>query len=484
MKNKLPQDFLDRIKGQLTDEYSEFLASYDKEPKKGIRINTLKTDPDEMKKRAPFKMEPVPWVKNGYFVDEKDDPAGHPFYRAGLYYIQEPSAMTPADRLDVIPGDRVLDLCAAPGGKATALAAKLSGEGLLVANDASASRCRALVHNLELFGARNIIVTNELPQNLEKKFPAFFDKIMVDAPCSGEGMFRKEPAVIDTWSSQRVEFFAKQQRGILKSAAAMLKDGGLMLYSTCTFSPQENEGSVSFVLEECPELELLEIEPYSGFSHGMPESGNGDEGLKKTVRIWPHKMDGEGHFMALFRKGRDTCAPEAEQEFYPGPKAGNRKKKKPGKKHKGGVNGFNMTFSAEEKKIMDGFLEGAGDGIDRSRLENKNGKVYLMPELPDDFPNLKILRAGLYMGELKKNRFEPSQSFAVSVYGNGFKNSFSMDETDPRLFAYFKGESIKLSDEEEALLRDGMILIKVRDFAVGFGKKTKEVIRSRYLQLK
>jgi NOL1/NOP2/sun family putative RNA methylase len=285
MNEKLPVEFLERMKEQLGDEYPDFLNSYNIKGRRGIRINELKTTAKEIKEQAPFSMEPVPWVSSGYFIDENDDPAGHPFYRAGLYYIQEPSAMTPADRLDIIPGEKVLDLCAAPGGKATALAVKLKGEGLLVANDASASRCRALLHNLELFGAGNIIVTNEQPAKLEKKFPEFFDKILVDAPCSGEGMFRKEPEVIGSWTPERVEYFSALQKSILKSAVKMLKPGGMMMYSTCTFSKEENEGSVSFVLDEFPDMQLMEIKSYEGFSKGRPEWGNKNLDISKTVRI-------------------------------------------------------------------------------------------------------------------------------------------------------------------------------------------------------
>ena len=481
MRSELPVKFLERLKEQLGDEFDDFLASYVRQPKRGIRINTLKTDSYDLKGQAPFDMEPVPWVKNGFFVSEDDDPAGHAFYRAGLYYIQEPSAMTPADRLPVSPHDKVLDLCAAPGGKATAIAAKLQNTGLLVANDASASRCRALLHNLELAGAGNIIVTNELPQELEKKFPAYFDKIMVDAPCSGEGMFRKEPEVINTWSPERVGYFAKQQRSILKSAVAMLKDGGFLMYSTCTFSPEEDEGSVSFVLEEYPEMELVEIEGYEGFSAGALEAGNSDERFRKTVRIWPHKMDGEGHFMALFRKKGVLSEENAEYESA-GVKRADKKALR--KKQK---NILNNTFNAEEKRIFEDFLQRIDSYIGfsdkKDMFENKNGKVYLMPVKEKELPRLKFLRSGLYVGELKKNRFEPSQAFALSVYGAGYKNSISLEPDDARLGGYFRGESLTLSEEEQKL-PDGIILVKAGKYALGFGKKTKGLLKSRYIFLK
>ena len=483
MTADLPKAFLARMREQLKDEYADFLKSYEKKPARGIRVNTLKINSDELIRRAPFNMEPVPWVRNGFYISDDADPAGYAFYRAGLYYIQEPSAMTPADRLPVAPGDMVLDLCAAPGGKATAIAAKLHGEGMLLANDASASRCRALLHNLELAGAGNIIVTNELPQSLEKKFTGFFDKIMVDAPCSGEGMFRKEPAVAETWSAERVEYFAKQQRNILKCAVSMLKPGGFLMYSTCTFSPEEDEGSVSFVLEEHPEMELADIEWYEGFSHGVPEFGNGDERLTKTVRIWPHKMNGEGHFMALFRKREDLPDSDLKtvKDVYI---SAGKANKKSGKKKKNAANVLNGSFNAEEKRVFEGFLKNTEIENLKGKFENRSGKVYLMPIPAEQIPKLKFLRSGLYAGELKKNRFEPSQAFALYHNGGGFKNGVSFDGADIRLAGYFRGENIVLSEEENALIPDGIVLVKAKDWALGFGKKTGGVIKSRYVFLK
>lgn len=476
MKHKLPEAFLARIKEQLKDEYDDFVKTYDENPRRGIRINTLKISADDAVKRAPFNMEPVPWVKNGFFISGDDDPAGHPFYRAGLYYIQEPSAMTPADRLPIDKGDRVLDLCAAPGGKATALAAKLEGTGMLLANDASASRCRALLHNLELSGTSNIIVTNEIPQNLEKLFPQFFDKIMVDAPCSGEGMFRKEPEVADSWSEERVEFFSKQQKGILKSAAAMLKPGGLMMFSTCTFSPDEDEKSVEYLLKECGDMELIDIEEYDGFSHDGGKSVSVDK-IEKTVRIWPHKMCGEGHFLALFRKNADL-----DLELS-APVSDKRRDKKKGKKKKDRGNTLNASFSKEEKTIFGEFLNGLSERFKAYSYENKNGKVYMIPFDASDIPKMRFLRCGMYMGELRKNRFEPSQALALNLKSGEFASEISFDPDDRRLWDYFEGMQIQLTGEETEK-PNGIILVKTEDFPVGFGKKTGEVIKSRYVRLK
>ena len=205
-----------------------------------------------------------------------------PLYAAGVFYLQEPSAMTPASRLPIEPGERVLDLCAAPGGKATELNARLKGTGLLVANDISNARAKALLRNLELFGSENVLVTNETPAGLADVFPGFFDKILVDAPCSGEGMFRKDEAVIGTWTPERPDFFADLQREITSNAVKMLRPGGLMMYSTCTFAPQEDEGTVSFLLENFPEMELIEMEGYEGFF--KRQSSLGETAIRRLKR--------------------------------------------------------------------------------------------------------------------------------------------------------------------------------------------------------
>ena len=253
---ELPQEFLERMERMLGEEYKEFLRTYEEPRKFGLRVNTLKISVDEFVKLAPFHLMPIPWIDNGFYYEREDDPARHPFYYAGLYYLQEPSAMTPANILPVTPGEYVLDLCAAPGGKATALAAKLQGQGLLVANDISASRAKALLKNLEVFGVKNSFVTNAVPIRLAEQFDETFDKILVDAPCSGEGMFRKDMANAKAWSPEKVDACARTQRDITLQAVKMLRPGGMMLYSTCTFAEEENEGTIAYLLENCPEMEL------------------------------------------------------------------------------------------------------------------------------------------------------------------------------------------------------------------------------------
>ena len=300
----LPEAFQKKMKAILGEEYDDFLAGFEKPRHYGLRVNTAKITVEEFKELVPFHLTQIPWVENGFYYEEEDAPTRHPYYYAGLYYIQEPSAMTTASRLPVGPGERVLDLCAAPGGKATELGAKLFGEGLLVANDISASRVKALLKNIEVMGIPNSFLLNEVPAKIAEQFPAYFDKILVDAPCSGEGMFRKNPEAARVWSEEKPPECAKMQREIVKQAISMLKPGGMMIYSTCTFSPEENEQTIASLLANEPEMELLEIPWYEGFSHGRPELADGNEALVRCVRIFPHKMAGEGHFLALLRKQR------------------------------------------------------------------------------------------------------------------------------------------------------------------------------------
>ena len=301
---QLPEKFLKTMEQILGEEYGAFLESFDGKRQFGLRVNTAKMKLEEFERIAPFHLSKIPWIADGYFYEEEDAPAKHPFYAAGLYYLQEPSAMTPASRLSVTPGERVLDLCAAPGGKATALGAKLQGEGLLVANDINNARAKALLRNLELFGISNAFVTNEPPHILAEHYPEYFDKIMVDAPCSGEGMFRKNPAVVEAWQEKGPEYFSRLQRDIILYAADMLRPGGRMLYSTCTFSPLENESVITHLLRERPEMEVIPMEDYEGFAEGLTAFGGEPfhESCRLCRRIFPHRMAGEGHFLALLYK--------------------------------------------------------------------------------------------------------------------------------------------------------------------------------------
>ena len=301
----LPETFVSKMKRLLGSDYENYEKCFDLPRHYGLRVNTAKISVDEFLKIAPWPLRPVPWIENGFYYDgDVYQPARHPYYFAGLYYLQEPSAMTPANRLPIDPGDRVLDVCAAPGGKATELGARLTGTGVLAANDLSSSRAKGLLKNLELFGIGNVLVLCEEPGKLVPCFQEYFDKILIDAPCSGEGMFRKDKKMIRAWEEHGPEYFSRIQKSIITQAARMLAPGGMLLYSTCTFDPEENEKTIEYLLQEYPEFQICDLRPYAGFSPGIPEETNGkNPDLSRTVRIFPHRMEGEGHYLALLKKG-------------------------------------------------------------------------------------------------------------------------------------------------------------------------------------
>ncbi len=294
----LPEKYISKMKELLKDEYKDYILSFDSGRYYGLRANTIKINPYDLKNKLKFNLQPISWCKEGFYYDETERPAKSPYYNAGLFYIQEPSAMSTASILDIKPGDRVLDLCAAPGGKSTQAGAKLKGCGIIVSNDISASRCKALLKNIEMSGIKNAVVTNETPERLALKFKRFFNRIIVDAPCSGEGMFRKDTAAIKSWEEHKSEICALMQKDILKCAAKMLSDGGIIAYSTCTFAPEENEEIINEFLNENTEFKLLDIDKSLGFDNGRfdwvkPPNCQ----ISKCGRLWPFKIKGEGHFL-------------------------------------------------------------------------------------------------------------------------------------------------------------------------------------------
>lgn len=470
---KLPEDFEARMQRMLGDTYPAFRKSYEAPRWRGLRVNTLKITPEEFERIAPFPVRRVPWVKNGFFYPNDVYPARHPYYAAGLYYLQEPSAMTPASRLPVGPGDRVLDLCAAPGGKATELAARLAGVGILVANDASNARAKALLRNLELFGTENMFVTNELPERLRDVFTGYFDKVLVDAPCSGEGMFRKNPDVADTWSLDRVRSLAAQQREILCNACAMLRPGGYLLYSTCTFSPDEDEQVVSWALQSFPDLELAQMEGNPGFSEGRPEWADGNPALRRCIRIWPHRMEGEGHFLALFHK-RQSCETAGDTRVQRS-RTGRRKSGKSGRPGSGPESPGPCRPDPEQQKLLQEFLS----HLDPGRVEKRGDRAYYTQELPEGAGRLKFLRNGLFLGEWKKNRFEPSQPLAMAESADAFSRVFSMRPDDERVIRYLHGETIE-TDPSTENVGNGWNLICVDRFPLGWGKYADGKIKNKY----
>lgn len=414
----LPEKFKERMREYLGGEYESFIASYDRDVYHALRVNTLKITPSEFAALFPHTNGAVPWCGEGFYYDGGF--GRHPFHRAGLFYSQEPSAMISSELLDVKPGEVILDLCAAPGGKATQTAAKLNGSGLLVANEVVRSRSAVLRENIERMGIRNCVVTNMSPEKMEGEFPLFFDKILVDAPCSGEGMFLREPEAVRAWSAEHVKSCAERQRHILTSAAKMLRPGGTLVYSTCTFSKDENEKNIEVFLSSHDDFELLE-----------------------THTLYPHKVKGEGHYAAkLCKRGdggrllRPPLSDKADDRLY-------------------------RAFERENLKTsLSGVFLAFGDNL------------YLMPPLFGDIKNIRLTLPALHLGEIRKNRFEPSHHLCLALSKDDFALTYEADEKE--LADYFKGGVI----QKELKGSWGALLYK--SFPVGWFKAAGGVLKNHY----
>ena len=457
---KLPEPFEQRMREQLGEaEFEAYLGCLTENVSSALRVNSLKLTPEQFQSISPFPLTQVPWIKKGFYYPDGESPAKHPYYYAGLYYLQEPSAMTPADLLPVNPGDRVLDLCAAPGGKTTELGAKLQGEGILVSNDISHSRAKALLKNVELFGIENALVLSETPEHLSERFEGFFDKILVDAPCSGEGMFRKQPAIMKNWEQYGTSYYNALQKPILNEAYKMLAGGGMLLYSTCTFSPEEDEKTVQWFLNSHPDIELVDAVPQGqwekyeamGFLRGRADYL--DEpcpDINKTVRLYPHHLKGEGHFAALFQKKNDTL-PASGFEFD------------------------RFSYKKLPQDIKD-FLTHINKNFEDDFFTESEGRYYRIPKEMPSVRGLRVLRTGLLLGEVSKGRFTPSQALAMTLSEALYDNCISLSSDDQRVRAYLKCESPDMPETD-----DGWALVLCDGYPLGFGKTKNGRFKNHYL---
>lgn len=452
----LPIEFEKKMKAFLGDEWDDFLYSYDNNRFQALRFNTLKVQSPEERMRILKTLKissdkKVSWANEAYYFDENVRPGKHPYHEMGLYYIQEPSAMSAAALLAPKPGMRVLDLCAAPGGKSTQLATYLGDSGLLVSNEINTQRSRILSQNIERMGIKNAIVTNEDSFVLASHFPGFFNAIQVDAPCSGEGMFRKLPEAIEQWSMENVAICAARQKEILDNAAVMLKPGGTIVYSTCTFSKEENEDVIEYFLERHPDFTLEEME-----------------------RFWPHKVDGEGHFVAkLVRRGSVDTDLKADRKTKKNKNSKNRK------------NETKPALTKENMKLLSEFLdetisENMAAWIKNSRLVMFGEQLYRLPDMEVDIKGLKVQRAGLHIGEFKKQRFEPSHSLALALKLSEAKNVVKLTWDDPQTTGFFNGQSVMLSDEQTAECKKGWALVCVDGYPAGWGKVNGAQVKNHY----
>ncbi|KNY26625.1 RsmF rRNA methyltransferase first C-terminal domain-containing protein [Pseudobacteroides cellulosolvens] len=452
---KLPLEFLEKMKNLLgEEEYKLFMNSFEKPRFYGLRINTLKVSIEDFIKISPFKLTPIPWTKDGFYYSGDYSPGKHPYYNAGLYYIQEPSAMYPGFVADARPGERILDLCAAPGGKSVQLAAGLEGKGILVSNDINADRVKALVKNIELCGIKNAVVTNETPDNLARRFGAFFDKVLVDAPCSGEGMFRKDEEAQRSWSNFKSDKCAVMQRDILESADKLLKPGGYLIYSTCTFSPEEDEMMISEFLQKHSDYTICDVPKCGGIDDGRPEWSDGDISLLKTSRLWPHKLDGEGHFTAMLRKGESIDDD--------------------GKHDRLGMNASGKL----DKALLDEFFRFTANNFNceiKGRFELMGSHLYCLPFETPSLDGLKIAKFGWYLGEFNKGKFNPSHSMVISLKKEDINNVLELSSSSNEVLSYLKGETL-IREEQD----DGLTCVCVDGYTLGWAKCSGGVIKNQY----
>ena len=422
----LPEAFLSRMKAQLGIEYGDFLKSLERPRAVALRFNPLKGETPVL----PFVGESVPWEPFGWYYDPESRPGLHVFHEAGVYYLQEASAMAPVALLDPQPGERVCDLCAAPGGKSTQIAGRMGGEGFLLCNEWSPKRAKILSRNIERMGVSNALVTNENVENLAKRFAGFFDRVLVDAPCSGEGMFRKEEAAVTDWSQETVEMCARRQAEILNSAAKLVRPGGRLVYSTCTFAPEEDEGAVAAFLESHPDFspEILETPWFAPVENG-------------GHRMWPHKLLGEGHFAAVLRKN------EGEEGDPP--------------------------ISGGEKlpKEWLSFAKEMGIQLPAGKAVSFGQNLFWAPAEMPDIQKLKVLRPGLELGEVKKGRFEPAHALALWLKDCANVQSYGADSEEMK--AYIHGEVV--SSEKK-----GWCLVQADGYSIGWGKGDGRVLKNHY----
>lgn len=425
------------MKSLLGDEYNEFLKFYEAENFRGLRVNTIKCTPDKLKLLLDFELVQTPFCNEGFYIPSDVTSLGNnPLHHGGAFYIQEPSATSAVEMLDVQQGDFVLDLCSAPGGKSTQIGAKLNGTGLLWSNEIVKSRANILLSNIERMGIYNAIVSNCHPDALCEKLANRFDKVLVDAPCSGEGMFRKNSDVQTEWSEEHVKSCAARQLLILNSAKNALKNGGVMVYSTCTFSYEENEGVITQFLKENPGFELED----SNVSFGRPT-------LEHARRIFP--MDGgEGHFAAKLRK-KGEC-------------------------HKTIIS--DITNKNTDSKILTFY-----DSLFLNRPFGDNikvvkDKIMILPKNYDfDIKGIPVIRAGIILGEILKNRIEPHHSAFMSAKADDCVNTVDFDVNSSEIKAFLHGEEISVTDGVK-----GYTAVCVNGITTGFGKASNGRLKNKY----
>ncbi len=470
----LPEEFKSRMQDMLGEAYPAFIRSYETTSHSALRINTLKGTREQFLDKAVFSgLREVAWEENGFYYSKQQSVVRvgkHPLHEAGVYYIQEPSAMVPAAYLEAKPQERVLDLCAAPGGKSTQTACYMQNQGILVCNEIHPVRAKILSENIERMGIRNALVTNETPQRLAEVFGGYFDRVLVDAPCSGEGMFRKNQEAVAEWNLENIQLCAERQDEILDCADRMLRSGGRLVYSTCTFAPEENEGSIARFLMRHPDYHVLAVPLYSGMAAGNPQwawihnsvltqqlEPQCRASLEHTIHLFPHLVEGEGHFLAVLHKAGEA---ESNIQRFP-PK------------------GIQMGIKAKEVKE---FFQFQKESLNLDLTEGRDNcllrfgdQLYLMPLDMPSINQIKVLRIGLHLGTLKKNRFEPSHALALALNREEAKYTMELYQGDNTAAqAYLSGQVLPFEGEK------GWRLITYMGYSIGWGKGAGQTMKNHY----
>ena len=472
---RLPAGFVDRVRPLFSDEedFAAFLASFDLPPRAGVRANPPRMDREGLRRllaatgSGPLDFADVPWCPDGLLIPPDHAFGRHPLHDAGLFYLQEPSAMLPVEVLDPRPGDRVLDLCAAPGGKSVQIAARLGGEGFLLANDVSEDRARALVRNLERCGVTCAAVVVADPDRLADRLPDYFDRTLVDAPCSGEGMFRREPSSISRWAEFADGRCRNLQDAILDAADRLLAPGGRLVYSTCTFGAGEDEETIAAFLDRHAGYRLIAIPKSDGLSDALDLG----RGLSSAVRIWPHRAPGDGHFCACLEKassGKTAPGARASEAHIPD---------------------MPVSFASLDPAVVDAFRRFAGPVLAPPTAERLVGwlsgerhatldgdHVHVLPATPPDLSGLRVLKRGFHFGSLQTDRkglrFEPSHSLALILGGDEVLRAVDLKVEDGTALRYLKGETVSVEEAGAPLDAGGTAAARVLGFPVGWLRPT------------
>lgn len=461
MKKNFPPQFIDTINTLLKQDAASFWKEAEHgSPVAGLRVNPAKTNLQLLQSQLQIEFHSLPWTARGVAIQESQGLGKHPYHKAGLYYIQEPSAMVPVAVLDPQPGERVLDLCAAPGGKTTQIQSRMTNKGLLIANDANPKRVLALAKNLERWGGRNTAVTCETPRRLSEHLEGFFDRVLVDAPCSGEGTFRSDPGEIKKWSPEFSQRCCRIQDEILWFAGKLVRPGGVLVYSTCTFNQDENEGTISRFLGVNPDFSIDPIKPISGYSPGIDLKGQPEVDFSGTVRIWPHLTKAEGHYIAQLRKTSSSPAVDPGELRY------------------------TADHNRDHLRLYEQFYVQTLNQTPRTGpihpedqgIKSFGNRIYWIPEGMPVLEGLNVRHWGWWLGTIEAEKFKPSPALASALYPEDAQMVLEFSLEDPRLHVYLRGSPI--TDHGQDNLTEGWVLVTCSGYTLGWGTVQRGRLKS------